>query len=130
MPKGREKDAGKESPDQCVGRSGQQKHEHEELKEGPGIDPVLVLLRKKTKGFGLRGIVMWPERSSWKGVGRKRGYSILAGRISVNVKLARRRKAQISTGFTTVRNEWYAKKRDIPESFRKCEQKAKTSKKE
>ena len=47
---------------------------------------------------------MWPERSSWKEVGRKRNYSILAGRISVNVRLAIWRKAQRSTGFTTVRN--------------------------
>ena len=61
------------------------KHEQEELKEGGWIDPALVLLRKKANGFGLRGIVMWPERSSWKEVGRKRDYLILAGRISVNV---------------------------------------------
>ena len=80
------------------------KHEQEELKEGAWIDPALVLLRKKAKGG-------WTERHRnvarkifLEGVGRKRGYSILAGRISVNVKLARWRKAQRSRGFTTVQN--------------------------
>ena len=47
---------------------------------------------------------MWPELSSWQEVGRKRDCSTLAGRMSVNVKLARRRKVQKSTGFTTVQN--------------------------
>ena len=47
---------------------------------------------------------MWPERSSWKKVGRKRCCSILVGRISVNVKPAKRRKAQKRTGFTAVQN--------------------------
>ena len=43
---------------------------------------------------------MWPGRSSWTVVGHKRNCSILAGRMSVNVKLARWRKAQRSTGST------------------------------
>ena len=47
---------------------------------------------------------MWPGRSSCKEVGRKRDYSILIGRTSVNVKLARRRKEQKSTGSTTAQN--------------------------
>ena len=71
---------------------------------------------------------MWPERSSWKEVGRKRGYSIFAGLKTVNVKLARWRKAQKHRLYHCP--EWHAVRRDIPESFRKWEQKAKTSKEE
>ena len=51
---------------------------------------------------------MCPERSSWKEGrkdGHKRDYSTLAGRTSINVKLASRRKAQKSTGFTTVQSD-------------------------
>ena len=51
-----------------------------------------------------KSIAMWLERSSWKEIGRKRGYSILDCWISVNVKIARWRKSQRSTGFTTVQN--------------------------
>ena len=48
------------------------KHEQEELNEGARIEPDSALLReRKRKVFGLRNIVMWPERSSWKEVGRK-----------------------------------------------------------
>ena len=47
----------------------------------------------------------------------------------VNVKLARRRKAQRTTGCITC-PEWYEVRREIPEAFRKLEQKARTSKKE
>ena len=56
------------------------------------------------KWFEPKSIVMWPERSLWKEVGRKRDCSILAGRILVCVKLADWRKAQKSTGFTTAQN--------------------------
>ena len=47
---------------------------------------------------------MRPESFSWKEDGRKRDYSMLAGRIPVNVKFARRRKVQKSIGSTTVQN--------------------------
>ena len=47
---------------------------------------------------------MWPERSSWKVVGRKKDCSILIGRTPVNVKPARKRKEQKSTGYTTAQN--------------------------
>ena len=69
------------------------KHEDEELKEGAWLDPGLVLLRKR---IGLKSIAMWPGRSSRKEVGRKSDFSTLPARISVNVKLARWRKAQRS----------------------------------
>ena len=52
--------------------------------------------------------------ASGKVVGRKRDYSILAGRKSVIVKLDRWREAQRSTGFASP--EWHALRRDIPES--------------
>ena len=49
--------------------------------------------------------------------------------MSVNVKLARRRKAQKCTGSTSP--EWQEVRREIPEVvFKKLEQKARTSKKE
>ena len=44
-----------------------EKHELEELKEGAWIEPALAF--------------MWPGRSSWKEVGRKRDCSTLAGRM-------------------------------------------------
>ena len=47
---------------------------------------------------------MWPGRSSWTEVRRKGDYSILAGRMSVNVEHANWRKAQKGTGCTTVQN--------------------------
>ena len=70
------------------------KHEHEELKEGVWLEPRLTLLRKKVRKDRTEEQRNVAERSSWKEVGRKRDYSILAARISVNVKLARWRKAQ------------------------------------
>ena len=54
-----------------------------------GSNQLWLFCERKRKGFGLRSIVMWPEGSSWKEVGRKREYSILAGRMSVSVRLAR-----------------------------------------
>ena len=54
---------------------------------------------------------------------------MLIGRISVNVKLVRERKAQKSTGFTTVRNGTKSDGR-FQRAFRKLEQKARTSKEE
>ena len=105
------------------------KHEYEELKEGAWLEPGLALLRKKVKEIGLKSIAMWPGRSSWKEVGRKRDYSILAGRMLVNVKLA-----EMEEGTEKHRlyhcPEWYEVRREIPEAFRKLEQKARTSKKE
>ena len=47
---------------------------------------------------------MWPGRSFWKVDGRKRDCSILIGRTPVNVKLARKRKGQKSTGYTTAQS--------------------------
>ena len=87
------------------------KHEYEELKEGSWLEPGLALLRKKV---------------SWKVVGRKRDCSILAGRMSVNVKLA---KAQRSTASTTAQNGTKPDER-FHKFFRKLEQKARTSKEE
>ena len=52
---------------------------------------------------------------------------MLAGRMSVNVKLARWRKAQRSTGSPLPRNEV---RQEIPEAFRKLEQKTTTTIKE
>ena len=55
----------------------------------------------------------------------KKDYSMLIGRISVNVKLARRRKAQKKHRLHHC-PEWYEVRREIPEVFRK----ARTSEKE
>ena len=45
---------------------------------------------------------MWPERCSWKEVGRRRDCSTLVGRMKVSVKFATWRKAEKSKGFITV----------------------------
>ena len=79
------------------------KHEYEELKEGAWLEPGPALLRKKVRE-------KWTEehrnvaRKIFLEVGRKKSHSTLDGRISVSVKLARWRKAQKSTHFTSVRN--------------------------
>ena len=79
------------------------KHEYEELKEGAWLEPRLALLRKKVRG-------KWTEthrnvaRKFFFGSSTQKGHSISEGRIPVSVKLARWRKAQKSTGSTTVRN--------------------------
>ena len=52
----------------------------------------------------MKRMEMWPGRSYWKDVGRTKDDSTLDGRISVSANLARWRKAQKSTGSTTVRN--------------------------
>ena len=80
------------------------KHEYEELNEGAWLEPGLAVLRKKEKGIELKIIEMWPGRLSWKVDGRKRAYPMLIGRTPVNVKLARKRKEQKSTGFSTAQN--------------------------
>ena len=80
------------------------KHEQEELKVGAWAEPALVLLRKKAKGG-------WTEKrrhvarkifleGGWT---QKRLFDFVWSDIS-NVKHARWRSAQRSTGFTTVRN--------------------------
>ena len=53
-------------------------------------------------GFGPKSIAMLPDRFSWKEDGRKRDFSILAGRMEANARLVTQRKVQKSTGFTTV----------------------------
>ena len=106
------------------------KYEYEELKEGAWLERGLAPKRKK-------------ERENWTekhrivarkiflegGWTQKEAYSILAGRISVSVKLSRWRKAQKDTGSTTA-TEGHAVRRGIQEVFSKWEHKAKTSKKE
>ena len=47
---------------------------------------------------------MWPGRPFWKVDGRKRDCPILIGRTPVNVKPARKRKEQKSTGFSTAQS--------------------------
>ena len=72
---------------------------------------------------------MWPDRSFWKVVGRKRDCSILIGRTPVNVKPA---KKEEGTEKYRVYHcpEWYEVRREIPAVFKKVEQKVRTSKKE
>ena len=53
----------------------------------------------------MRSIAMWPGRSSWKDVERKRDYSILAGRMLVDVKHANWRKAQAAPMSRMARNQ-------------------------
>ena len=79
-------------------------HEQEELKEGAWIDPALVLLRKKAKGLFDIG---WSDTS----------HACQMEEGTVKHRLCH----------CPVR---HAVRRDIPESFRKWERKAETSKKE
>ena len=78
------------------------KHEHDEVKEGAWLEPALAFLRKEAKGDWTEKHCNVARKIFLEGAGRKRDCSILAGRMQVNVKLANWRKAQKSTGFTTV----------------------------
>ena len=110
----RKKEEGRRKKEEEEGRRRKKKEEEEE--EGMTLfepfvtggnargEEVLALFRKKWRKIGLKGIAMWPGRFSWKVDGRKRDYSMWIGRISVNVKLARREKAQKNTGSTTAQN--------------------------
>ena len=100
------------------------KHECEELKEGAWLEPGL--LRKKVREN-------WTEKhrnvarkifleGGWT---QKKGFSILDGQCQA---------WQVEEGTEKQRRyhcpEWRAVRRDIPEGFRKWEQKSKTSKKD
>ena len=67
------------------------KHEYEELQEGIWHEPVLALLRKKTK-------------KDWTDAGCRKDSSTLVGQMKVSAKHVTRRKAQTSTGFTIAQN--------------------------
>ena len=99
------------------------KHEYEELKEGTWLEPGLALLRKKVKENWTVSHRTVAGRSFWKEVGRKKDYSTLDGQS-----------CQMEEGTEKHRvhhcSEWHAVRREIPEAFRKWEQKAKVSKKE
>ena len=77
----------------------------EEFKEGAWLEPGLAPLRKKVREN-------WTEKHHnvarkiffWKVDGRKGDSWILIGRTPVNVKPARKRKEQKSTGFSTAQN--------------------------
>ena len=101
-------------------------HEQEELKEGAWIKPAQALLRKKAKG-------VWTEKhrnvarkifleGGWT---QKRLFHIGWSDVSA---------CQMEEGTEKHRlyhcPEWHEARRDIPEPFRKWEQKARTSKKE
>ena len=80
------------------------KHEYEELKEGIWLEPALALLRRKRNEE-------WTEKHRnvarhflWKEAGCRKDSSTLVGRIKGSAKPAIRRKAQKSTGSTTVQN--------------------------
>ena len=80
------------------------KHGYEELKEA-WLEPGQLFCVKKNEGkLDWKSIAIEPGRFSWKVEGRRRDYLMLVGRISVNVKHARRRKAQKNTGSTTAQN--------------------------
>ena len=77
----------------------------------------------------MKRFVMEPGRSFWEVDGRNRDCSILIGRTPVNVKLARKRKEQKNTGFSTAQNGTMSDE-TFEKFFGKLEQKARTSKKE
>ena len=105
-------------------------HEQEELKEGTWLDPAQVLLlRKKAKG-------VWTERH--RNVARKifvEGGWTQKGLFEIgwsDISECQSCKTEEGTEKHRLYHcpEWHAGRRDVPESFRKWEQKAKTSKKE
>ena len=105
------------------------KHEQEELQEGAWIDPAPVLLRRNAKGV-------------WTGRHRNEARKIFLEGGWTQKRLfdfgwsdiSQCQACQMEEGTEKHRlyhcPEWHAVRRDIPESFRKWEQKANTSKKE
>ena len=105
------------------------KHEHEELKEGRWLEPGLALLRKKVKE-------KWTEKH--RCVARK---IFLEGSCTQQrpfdigwSDVSECQACQMEEGTGKHRlyhcSEWHAARWEIPEAFRKWEQKAKMSKKE
>ena len=96
---------------------------HEELKEGAWVEPAPALLRKKAKG-----VWTWKHRNVARkiflegGWTQKRLFDIGCQSMSSLPDGGRHRLYHCP--------EWHAIRRDIPESFRKWEHKARTSKKE
>ena len=80
------------------------KHEYEEVKEGVWLEPAPALSRKKVREEWTEKHRNVARKIFLEGGGRKRDFSILACRTQFSVKLATWRKAQNSTGFTTVQN--------------------------
>ena len=73
--------------------------------KGAWLEPELALLRRDVKENWTEGASQCGQEDLLgKEVGRKRDYSIFAGRMLVNVKHANWGKAQKSTGCTTVQN--------------------------
>ena len=100
------------------------KHEHEELNEGSVARTSSGSLAKESEGWiGPKSIVMWPERFSWKEDGRKRDFSILAGR-GVSQCLACRMEKGTEKHRLYHCSEWHEIRQKIPEASRKWEQKA------
>ena len=112
---------------QSTGRSGQQSMKYEELKEGVWLELALALLRKNTKGY-------WTEKHRnvarklvlEEGWVQKELFDI--GWSDESECQARHKEEEKQRLYHCP--EWQGIRREIPEAFRKWEQKAKTSKKE
>ena len=100
--------------------------EHEELKEGAWLEPAPALLRKQVKGDWTEKQCNVARKIFLEGGWTQKRLFDIVGRMTVNVKPAKRRKAQKSIIFTSP--EWHEIWREIPEAFRKWEQKVRTSK--
>ena len=103
------------------------KHEYEELKEA-WLEPGLALVRKKKK-IGLKSIEMWPGRSFWKEVGRKKRLFDIGWWDNSQCQACQREEGTEKHRLYHC-PAWHTVERGILEAFRKLEQKARTSKKE
>ena len=100
------------------------KHEYEELKEGAWLEPGFALLRKKVREN-------WTEKHRfWKEVGRQKKRLLVVGWSDISQCQACQMEEGTEKHGLHHCPEWHAVRRDIPEVFRKWEQKAKTSKTE
>ena len=128
MSEGCQNDAGTDGPFSLLEEMGSQ-HEYEELKEGAWLEPGLALLRKKV-------------RENWTEIHRN-----VARKIFLEGGWTQKRLFDIDWSGTSQCQackkeegtekhrlyhcpEWYEVRREIPEVFRKLEQKARTSKEE
>ena len=105
------------------------KHEYEELKERIGLEPVLALLRKKRKE-GWTDLHRNTSRKSMLEGGwfRKRLFDIGWSNESKCQACHKEEGTEKHRHYHCP--DWNEVKREIPEAFRKWEQKARTSKKE
>ena len=105
------------------------KHEYEELKEVSGSSQFWFCSEGKRRRKGLTSIATFPENWFWKEAGCRKDSSTLVGQLKARAKACHKEEGTEKHGLYHCPG-WKEVRRQIPEAFRKWEQKARTTKKE